>query len=107
MHRAAAVRRRDSDPAVQAGGPIDFLARLEALEKEDGQQPAEPPFQNSFSAPSFHKNAKTQTRPSVNDGGAAADQVIEQLRQMEQQLDDLRSRKRERTPPEKHVGGDL
>jgi len=94
-----------------ARGPVDFLARLELLENAEGTgppacaEPAAAPFAPApFAAPPFHGGA-VKPRPAVNDGGAAASQVIEELRQMEQQLDELRSKKRERTPPEQHVGG--
>ena len=43
-------------------------------------------------------------KPVVGDGGGSADQVMEQLRQMEEKIDELRARKRESTPPEKRVG---
>lgn len=105
MHRAAAVRRRDGGEREKlANGPVDFLARLELLEKEEQRDPTSDPPQ---SIRGFLKGAGRGAAPAApgpSDGGVAADDVMEQLRQMNEKIEDMRTRKRERTPPEKHVG---
>ena len=43
MHRAAAVKRRDSGGEKdfgKGGGGLDFLARLEEVERKDGDAPS-------------------------------------------------------------------
>ena len=118
MHRAAAVRRRESgsgdDPSK---GPVDFLARLELLEREEAPTAAPPllphpphppplPGGSFAGAPScsFAGPARVKAKRPVVSDGASSDAVLEQLRQMEAHIDELRTRKRERTPPEKQVG---
>jgi hypothetical protein len=100
MHRVSSARSSRSDFAAvePKAGPIDFLARLEMVERQEGASAA-PQQQKSVAAP-----FKPSRRPSVNDGGVGADKVMDQLRAVEQELDELRHRKRESTPPEKRVG---
>ena len=113
MHRAAAVRRRDSGDANEKlkGGPIDFLARLEALEKAEAPAASsEPALPHMGGGIRPFRSMAGKARPSIagaemrGSTGEDADLVLNQLKQMEQQIDELRTRKRERTPPEKHAG---
>ena len=107
MHRVATVKRRpshetDAREAVQK--PIDFLKRLEQLEEMDGgssKQPPPPPpggFRSDSFAPKF-KSVKA--RPGNED----AEQILNQLKEVQNSIDEIRTRQRERTPPEKHAGG--
>jgi len=92
MHRAAAVRQG----YATAGGP-DFLARLEKVE---GKDVAATTGVDTFSGPARSRAGSTKASGPV----PSSDHVMEQLRQMETQIDELRTKKRESTPPEKHVG---
>ena len=111
MHRAAAVKRRDSGGEKdfgKGGGGLDFLARLEEVERKDGDAPsAVEPVRHQWPGPAAaYLRAPAKNVPAPKD----VDHVMEQLQRMEQELaskkNELRN-KRESTPPEKHVTGGI
>jgi len=108
MHRVATVKRASGSelPAAEQGQkPVDFLKRLEQLEAEDGggTRPSAPAVAPGFRTDPFAPKFKSvKPRPP---NGEDAEQVLKQLMEVQNSIDEIRTRQRERTPPEKHAGG--
>ena len=90
------------------------MQRLEAIERNEAA--AGPPAASglplgtgtgAWMAPAGKSGREIRNRKSIAPAAAAAsaDQVLAQLAEMNNEIDNMRARKRERTPPEKHVVG--
>ena len=115
MHRAAAARQGLPAGNTAVSQPVDFLQRLEAVEKKDTTTSTElwPAVPAAAQAPApsdarfgqgGHREHKKKNNPR---GNLDADADNMEALVSEIQNDIARARKRNSTPPEKHAGGSL
>jgi hypothetical protein len=116
MHRVAAVASGNAAvPRQDQAKPIDFLKRLEQLEAESAAPSTNAPPSAAAMMPAWARNdpsgvvggAPKFKSMKKRTNGEDAETILSQLNEIQNSIDEIRTRQRERTPPEKHVGENL